>query len=1392
MGRFARAARGDQQGDPGRLHQPSKRTAVRVAAATLLAVLGLASGGFAAERKARFGHLTIEDGLSHNWIHAILQDHQGYLWFGTQDGLNRYDGAGFRVYRHDKDDPHSLPSNVAGALLEDSQKRLWVGSGWGGEGVSLYDRRLDRFTTYRPAPGAAVGNNVRALLEDRKGRIWLGTDNGVAELVPGTGEIKRFPLLADAKAATPEAMVMSMFEDSRGRFWVGSSQGLLRLDRERGTYTRTQGRADDANGLHRADVWAFHEDENGWLWIGTLGSGLHHLDPETGRDERFLPDPRNPKSLSNARVTRIVPDGHGKLYLGTENGGLNVLDLRSRTFERHLPDIDDSAGLNSRSIWSLALDDQGTLWIGTFNGGANFLSPFLQRFRLLEARSGLLNDSHVSSVLEDRSGTLWIGTDGGGLDRYEPATGRFSYYRSNPDDPTTIGSDAVWALLEDSRGAIWVGGWDGGLGLLDRASGRVRRYRNDPANPRTIVSNHVWRIVELRSGELLVVTQQGVELFDRASGVFTRLTDRYPGAGEDVLYSAAEDAAGNLWIVGNTFVGHVDRRSGKVTRYRHDPKDPQSLGSGWTQAVLVDSVGNVWFGTQGGLSCLAADKKRWRRYTTADGLSNDTVMGLLEDGKGALWVSTSRGLDRLVNAISVPEKPTFYNFDAHDGLQTQEFARNACAKGLRGTFYFGGARGLNSFQPDDVVPTPRAPRLALTALRMQGRLVRPGDKGSPLEVAIGETERLTLSHRDTVVAFEFAALSYVLAGKNRYRYKLEGFDQGWSEASAQRTATYTNLPRGTEFTFRVKAANNDGVWNDQGIALPVYVTPRWYERKLVWLLAAALLVASATALFRARIRGLQASERELARRVEEQTADLQKEIAGHKRTELRLAQENEERQRAEEEARQAAAKLKDGNRQLLEQQTALERENRERRRAEEEAGRERDLLRALMDNIPDLIYFKDDDGRFVRVNAALARAVGARDAEAVVGRTDRDFFSAELTAETMAEERELLRSGRAVAGKVQYDSRSRRYYLVTKVPLRAADGRRAGLVGVSKDITERKLAEDRLEQDLKAYLELVSAVASGDLSRRGEQGDETLGRIARSTNGMLDAFSAILGEVRDAALAVSSSSTEIMAAATQIAKGAQYGSDQVVSTLAAVEEMAASMSQVARHAASSSEKAHQVLEHVDRGDEATNVTNAGMARIDAAATETAGKMRVLEKRSFEIFEIIDMIEDLSAQSTLLSLNAAIEAAHAGEAGRGFAVVADEVRRLAERSKEATAKVSAIVAAMVEEMKSALEAMEHAVKEVKDGRALSTQAIESLAQIKALVKDSALLSDQITLAAREQASVTGTVVGSMQTIANVTQESAVGATSTSTAVQDLVRMSEQLMQAITRFRIERSA
>ncbi len=476
--------------------------------------------------------------------------------------------------------------------------------------------------------------------------------------------------------------------------------------------------------------------------------------------------------------------------------------------------------------------------------------------------------------------------------------------------------------------------------------------------------------------------------------------------------------------------------------------------------------------------------------------------------------------------------------------------------------------------------------------------------------------------------------------------------------------------------------------------------------------------------------------------------------------------------------------------QRLQAELALKTENAERQRAEQEAGKERDLLHSLMDNIPDLIYFKDCDSRYTRINRAHAAALGFTQPEEAVGHTDADFFAADFARQARLDESALLTSGHALVGKVEHEARGNRWYLATKVPLKDAQGTVYGLVGISKDITERKVLEDKLEQDLNAFLEFVSAVAKGDLKRRGVEGEDTLGRIAASVNQMVEGFSEILGEVRDTAFSVSTSASEILAAAMQIAKGAQYGSDEVHSTTAAVEEMATSMALVSRHAEQSTESAGQVIAHVRDGGEAVDATAKGMTRIDGAVSVAAEKMRQLEKRSKRIFEIIALIEEIATQSNLLSLNAAIEAAHAGEAGRGFGVVAEEIRSLADRSREATKDVTQIVEGIVDETHQVLAAMENGLAEVATGHGLSQRAQRSLDEIQALMRASAALIDQISHAAHEQVVATQTVSRAMQTIANVTHESSAGANETTKAVKDLVQMSEQLNRAIGRFKIDR--
>lgn len=1350
------------------------------------------------QSRLRFDHLTVEDGLSHNHVQAVLKDSHGFLWFGTADGANRYDGYGFVAYHHDPEDPGSLPSTTAQVFFEDSERRLWVGTssvdaglaGSAGQqqsGLALYDREHDRFVAYGLDPTGAPGAGaVRDIVEARDGALWLATGDGIARFDPKTGDSERFPLNGAVASPSASPVVMALLWDEEERLWVGSASGLLSFDPARRRYTRWQGDGDDPTGLDRVEIWDLLAAEGEALWIAATNGGLRHLDLATGQDTRYRHDPRAPRSISPGRVLRLTDDDEGRLYVAVENAGLNILDPGTGRFTRHQLDPDDEHSLNSSSIWALRFDDQGILWIGTFNGGVNFMSPLGQRFRHLKAGRGRLSNPHVSAILEDHQGDLWIGTDPGGLNRVDRRTGVFRYYRSRLDDSTTIRSDAVMALFQDRQNTIWLGGWDGGLGRINRATGRVRRYEHDPGDPSTIGSNHVWTILELQDGQMLIGTWHGADFFDRRTGRFTRLEERYPEAGTVGTYATAEDARGNIWLARSDGALYIDRESGRVTRHQNDPEDPQSLGEGLVQTLRVDSTGNVWLGTAAGLNCLPAGDSTMRRYTVADGLPHDSIMGILDDGDGDLWLGTSRGLVQFENAVTVPEKPSFVAFDTHDGLQGYEFVRNAAFRSSSGEMFFGGSRGLNSFFPDDIRRNETPPPVVLTDLRILNETVVPGAPGSPLEKQLGDTESLVLSHEDSVITIEFAALNYLLPQKNRYAYRLEGFDRDWNQVGTQRTATYTNLSPGS-YTFRVRASNNDGVWNDRGVSLPIRVTPplwaTWWFRSLLVI----GLVAGSTSWYRRSVRRMAERQRELETLVAERTSELAASAESLRGRSQELSQENEERRRAEEEARLAAEETARSNRELEENRQGLEREVAERKRAEEEAGRERDLLHALMDNTPDLIYFKDKESRFARVNRAMAAVLGVDLPEAAVGRSDADFFPPDFARATLENERQLIRSGEALIGHMEHDAQNDRWFLTSKVPMRDAAGTVMGVVGISKDITESKRAEQKLESELEEFLTIVNAVAQGDLTRRGQEGQEVLGRIASGFNAMIGSVSEILTHVRDTVLSVSTSSTEILAAATQIAKGAQHGSDQVNQTSAAVEEMAASMTQVAQDSDDSAGAANAVLEHVREGQTSMKAASDGMARIDSAVDQTAQKMTLLDGRSQEIFEVIDLIEEIAAQSELLSLNAAIQAAHAGEAGRGFSVVADEIRRLAERSKEASREVSRIVEGIVAEVRTVLEAMRLAMDEVKVEQGLSEKASNSLQEIEGLVARSTQLASQISLASREQADTTHTVSQSMQSIASITTESAAGARETSRSVEHLVNLSNELTEAIARFR-----
>jgi ligand-binding sensor domain-containing protein len=848
-------------------------------------ILALSLPSHAQSRPLRFGHLSVEDGLSHTWVRSIVKDNQGFLWIGTAGGLNRYDGSRFVAYHHDPKDPGSLAGEVASTLFEDSHKRLWVGAG----GLNLYDRDRDRFERHplRRASNAQSDLVVRRISEDRQGRLWIGTGEGLFRYDPETKISKLYGHDPRQAGSLSYDNAVGLLCDRRGRVWVGSD-GLDRYDEQTDTFVHVLEGPGGPRQLRRNAnvgtlyIHSMYEAQDGALWLGSLGEGLGdgliRFDPETGAARHYHFDPADPNSVAGDRIAAITGDQGGLIYVSVENQGLDVLDTRTGKFTHYRPDPEDPSSLASVSIWSLLLDDQGILWLGTYNAGVQFVSPFGQRFGLLRAHRGGLSDPHVTAVIEDHLGDLWIGTDGGGLNHLDRKTGRFTCYRHDPSDPNSLGSDAVLALLEDRQQNIWIGTWAGGLHRLDPRSGRIERFPRGPDLPPSLAE---WTIVEDAQGNLLLGRYgPGVEVFDPKTRQYTPLSRVFPGLlqtggfQQGSVYAVAEDGRGRLWLGGTEGLDVVDRKSGHVEHHPIELDNPQSLVPGAVFAIRPDSRGNVWIGTEhGGLTCLDAGGQRVRQYTQTDGLPHKDVGDILEDDEGNLWLGTPHGLVKFENGVSLPEKPRFVVFDVHDGLQGYEFRHGAAFKSRTGEMFFGGQLGLNYFWPRDVRQNPMVPPVVLTDFRIFNKSVEIGTPHSPLKKAITQTSELTLSYRQSVVAFEFAALNFILPQKNRYKYKLEGFDRDWNEVGTQHAATYMNLPQG-RYTFRVKASNNDGVWNEEGASLQLLVTPPFWK---TWWFTAALalvLVASAVGSYRFRVRQHVRAERELKARVAAAMADI--------------------------------------------------------------------------------------------------------------------------------------------------------------------------------------------------------------------------------------------------------------------------------------------------------------------------------------------------------------------------------------------------------------------------------------------------------------------------------------------------------------------------------------
>jgi ligand-binding sensor domain-containing protein/signal transduction histidine kinase len=815
----------------------------------------------------KFDQISLEQGLSQSTVNAIVQDGLGFIWFGTQDGLNRYDGYSFTIYKQTLTDSTSLSDNGIWSLCRDSSGDIWIGTTRGG--LNRYHAARGVFThfTHDSHDSTSISdNNITSVFQDSRGFVWAGTlTGGLNILAPGNNRFVCLRHIPFDSTSLADNAVWAVTEDRSGVIWIATWGGLCRY------IPSPQEQAAPGSGSlrryahdpRRLETIASNRirtilaGRDGRIWIGTWGQGLDCLDPRSGAIVHYTASAPPPHRLSSNLILSLYEDDHGTLWIGTGDAGLNCLDLRTGDIEQFRHVANQPRSLNNDLICSLYEDKGGILWIGTAAGGINVFDRLRNRFphfQSTEHAPGGLSGNDVWSIAEDFSGSLWIGTYGDGLNCYNRSTGVFTQYKNNPRLHSSLAHNNVISLAVSHTGELWVGTEGGGLDRLDIGTGKFAHYRHDPHDPSSLIQNEVTALHEDGGGNLWIGTNGGgLDRLDAARKAFVHFAPDETSSTAlpaGTVLALCEDAAGYLWV--GTYGGGLaclDPATDRFQRFQSVQGQTSGLNNNTVLSLYADPSGILWIGTyNGGLNAFDRKSNTWRHYTESDGLPNNVIYGILPDRKGRLWLPTNKGLARFT-----PGTGEIRVFDATDGLQGNEFNQGATYRSRSGMLYLGGINGFNAFFPDSIRDNPHVPPVFLTSLRVFDRSV-------PLPQALSTTSSITFQHDQNFLSFEYVALGFTAPAKNQYRYMLQGLDKTWIDAGNRRYASYTNLDPGT-YVLRICGSNNDGVWNDTGTSLAITIVPPYWQTWWFRIGAVAALAAILLLMYRYRVRKLLEIER---------------------------------------------------------------------------------------------------------------------------------------------------------------------------------------------------------------------------------------------------------------------------------------------------------------------------------------------------------------------------------------------------------------------------------------------------------------------------------------------------------------------------------------------------